>query len=247
MGAYAAALLLCLLTCVAHAQNAGRPFRIGILNEAWSADHPTVEGLKAGLADLGLEEGRDVTFDVRFTQGNRDALPAAAAALIASGVDLIVASQQAAAQAATRATRSVPIVFTSVGDAVAAGIVANRAHPGGNVTGISSLQPELAAKRLQVLQSLDDLGVGFRLALQDMEIRGAGNLLGKDQSGHIASVGFELYTRILSEAVAELKQKVRRDLAGAAGLRPAAPPKVHAANRAGRRSKSLPPKHDHRS
>ena len=154
MGAYAVALLLCLLTCIAHAQTPGRPFRIGVLNEAWSADHPTVEGLKAGLADLGLEEGRDVTFDVRFTQGSRDALPAAAAALVASGVDLIVASQQAAALAASRATHSVPIVFTSVGDAVAAGIVANRARPGGNVTGISSLQPELAAKRLQVLHSL---------------------------------------------------------------------------------------------
>ena len=100
MGAYAAALLLCLLACVAHAQNAVRPFRIGILNEAWSADHPTVEGLKAGLADLGFEEGRDVTFEVHFTQGRRDALPSAAAALVASGVDLIVASQQAAALAA---------------------------------------------------------------------------------------------------------------------------------------------------
>src|SRR6478735_2056568 len=130
MGAYAAALLLCLVACVAHAQDAGRPFRIGILNETWSAEHPTVEGLKAGLRDLGLEEGRDVTFEVRFTEGRREALPGAAAALVAAGVDLIVASQQAA------------------------GLVANRATPGGNVTGISSLQSELAAKRLQVLHSL---------------------------------------------------------------------------------------------
>lgn len=66
------------------------------------------------------------------------------------------------------------------------------------------LSPD-ARKRLEVLQSLDDLGVGFRLALQDMEIRGAGNLLGKDQSGHIDSVGYELYSEILKEAVNELK------------------------------------------
>jgi transcription-repair coupling factor (superfamily II helicase) len=63
-----------------------------------------------------------------------------------------------------------------------------------------------AKKRLQVLQSLDDLGVGFRLALQDMEIRGAGNLLGKDQSGQVSAVGFELYTRILKEAVEERRK-----------------------------------------
>jgi len=66
-----------------------------------------------------------------------------------------------------------------------------------------------AKKRLQALQSLDDLGIGFRLAIQDMEIRGAGNLLGKDQSGHIDLVGYELYTRILKEAVEELRR--RRD------------------------------------
>ncbi|MCC6955026.1 MAG: DEAD/DEAH box helicase, partial [Deltaproteobacteria bacterium] len=64
-----------------------------------------------------------------------------------------------------------------------------------------------ARQRLQVLQSLDDLGQGFRLALQDMEIRGAGNLLGKDQSGKIELVGFELYSRILKEAVRELRSK----------------------------------------
>lgn len=65
-----------------------------------------------------------------------------------------------------------------------------------------------AKKRLAVLQSLDDLGQGFRLALQDMEIRGAGNLLGKDQSGQVNDVGFDLYSRILREAVANLQAKM---------------------------------------
>ncbi|MCC6219822.1 MAG: transcription-repair coupling factor [Deltaproteobacteria bacterium] len=63
-----------------------------------------------------------------------------------------------------------------------------------------------AKRRLQVLQSLDDLGVGFRLALQDMEIRGAGNLLGKDQSGQVSQVGFELYSRILKEVVDNMQE-----------------------------------------
>ncbi|HET7135643.1 MAG TPA: ABC transporter substrate-binding protein [Casimicrobiaceae bacterium] len=154
MGRYAAVLLLCLAPLFAHAQDARRVYRIGVLNEAWSADHPTVEGLKAGLKDLGLEEGRDVRFEIRFTQGKPEALSTAATALVTSDVDLIVAVGQAAALAASRATHRIPIVFTSVGDAVAAGILADRTRPGGNVTGISSLQSELAAKRLQVLHSL---------------------------------------------------------------------------------------------
>jgi putative tryptophan/tyrosine transport system substrate-binding protein len=136
------------------AQEARRPFRIGVLNEAWSAGHPTVEGLKAGLKELGLTEGRDVAFDIRFTEGKAEAMPAAAASLVRVGVDLIVTSQEAATLAARDATASVPIVFTAVGDPVGAGVVANRAQPSGNITGISSLQSELVAKRLQLLKTL---------------------------------------------------------------------------------------------
>jgi transcription-repair coupling factor (superfamily II helicase) len=69
---------------------------------------------------------------------------------------------------------------------------------------VKSLSSE-AQERLKVLQSLDTLGVGFNLALRDLEIRGAGNLLGKEQSGSVLSVGFDMYCRILNEAVADLK------------------------------------------
>jgi ABC-type uncharacterized transport system substrate-binding protein len=113
-----------------------------------------VEGLKAGLKDLGLQDGRDVTFDIRFTEGKLNTMPAAAAALVQSGVDLIFTSQEAATQAAKNATSSVPIVFTLVGDPVAARIVHTLARPGGNVTGVSTLQTELVAKRLEVLKTL---------------------------------------------------------------------------------------------
>jgi transcription-repair coupling factor (superfamily II helicase) len=83
-----------------------------------------------------------------------------------------------------------------------------------------------AKKRLQVLQSLDDLGIGFRLALQDMEIRGAGNLLGKDQSGHIDLVGYELYSRILREAVEELRQRKKQRNADVSPPKPHVDPEV---------------------
>ncbi len=148
------ATILLLPTQVGEAQEAPRPFRIGVLNAAWAASHPTVEGLKAGLKELGVEDGRDVTFDIRFTEGKLDAMPGAAAALVQAGVDLIFTSQEAATQAAKDATKTLPIVFTLVGDPVAAGIVAKLAQPGGNVTGVSSLQTELVAKRLEVLKTL---------------------------------------------------------------------------------------------
>jgi putative ABC transport system substrate-binding protein len=149
-----AAILLWVSASTADAQPAHRPFRIGVINAAYAASHPTVEGLKAGLRDLGIEDGRDVTFDIRFTEGKLDAMPAAAEALIKAGVDLIFTSQEAATQAARSATRSVPIVFTLVGDPVGAGIVSTLPRPGGNVTGISGLQTELVAKRLEVLKTL---------------------------------------------------------------------------------------------
>jgi putative ABC transport system substrate-binding protein len=147
-------MLLCVALSPLEAQQARRPSRIGVLNAAWAASHPTVEGLKAGLKDLGFEDGRDVTFDIRFTEGKLNTMPAAAAALVKAGVDLIFTSQEAATQAAKDATESVPIVFTLVGDPVGAGIVGKLAQPGGNVTGVSSLQTELVAKRLEVLKTL---------------------------------------------------------------------------------------------
>lgn len=150
----AVAMFLCVPPSPMEAQQARRPFRIGVLNAAWAASHPTVEGLKAGLKELGFEDGRDVTFDIRFTEGKLAAMPAAAEALVKAGVDLILTSQEAATQAAKDATKSVPIVFTLVGDPVGAGIVSKLTQPGGNVTGVSSLQTELVAKRMEVLKTL---------------------------------------------------------------------------------------------
>ncbi len=147
-------ILATLLPVCAQAQQPDRMHRIGVLNEAWAANHPTVEGLRAGLRELGFEEGRDVVFDIRFTQGKPQAAPAAAEALIGAGVDLIVTSSEASTRAAKQATQQIPIVFTLVGDPVEAGILRTIARPGGNVTGISSLTTELAAKRLEILHTL---------------------------------------------------------------------------------------------
>ncbi len=95
-----------------------------------------------------------MTFDIRFTEGKLDTMAVAAEALVKARVDLIFTSQEAATNAAKDATESVPIVFTLVGDPVGASIVTKLGQPGGNVTGVSSLQTELVAKRLEVLKTL---------------------------------------------------------------------------------------------
>jgi putative tryptophan/tyrosine transport system substrate-binding protein len=153
-GARWAGVLFMIVVLATPAQPARRAFRIGVLNEAWGASHPTVEGLKAGLRELGLVEGRDVTFDIRFTEGNLDVMPAGAKALVQAGVDLIFTSQHAATQAARDTTKTVPIVFTLVGDPAAAGFVTNLLRPEANITGVTSLQATLVAKRMEVLKTL---------------------------------------------------------------------------------------------
>jgi len=137
----------------AHAEPS-RPFRIGVLNEAFAANHPTVEGLKAGLRARGLAEGRDVTFEIHFTEGRSDELPAEARALIKADVDLIFTNNEAAALAAKAATSTLPIVFTLVNNPVAAGIVAEPARPGGNLTGIAGGAARIAAKRIEILRTI---------------------------------------------------------------------------------------------
>lgn len=136
------------------AQQARRPYRIGVLHQAFFQSIPSVEGLKAGLKALGLEEGRDVTFDIRFTRGNLLATTAQATALVKEGVDLIFTFDEYPTQVTRAATQRIPIVFSAVGDPVAAGIVKEIAYPGGNVTGVYSLTTELVPKRLEILKAI---------------------------------------------------------------------------------------------
>lgn len=146
--------LLVFAMSAAEAQKARAPYRIGVLNEAWSANHPAVEGLKEGMRELGFVEGRDVTYEIRFTRGVPGATDAAAMELAKDGADLIFTSNEPATLAAKKATQRIPVVFTLVGDPVAIGAVQTLPYPGGNLTGISSRAPELAPKRLEFLKAL---------------------------------------------------------------------------------------------
>ena len=138
----------------AAAQRPRAPYRVGVLNDARAANHPAVDGLKAGLAEAGFQEGRDVIFDVKVTDGSPERMLAAARTLVSSSVDVIFTSGEAATLTAKTATQTIPIVFTLVGDPVAAGVVPSLSQPKGNLTGVSSLTTELVPKRLEALKAL---------------------------------------------------------------------------------------------
>ena len=104
------------------------------------------------MSKLGWIEGKNIAIEYRFAEQKNERLPELAADLVRLKVDLIVASGGTSALAAKRATTTIPIVMTNVGDPVGAGLVASLARPGGNVTGISSLSPELNTKRLEILK-----------------------------------------------------------------------------------------------
>jgi putative tryptophan/tyrosine transport system substrate-binding protein len=134
----------------ADAQQAGKIARIGYLASNLTNQGP-LEAFRQGLRDLGYVEGRNVVIEYRDAQGKLEPLQALAAELVALKVDVIVASSTAAALAAKQATTVVPIVFGSVPDPVATGLVSSLARPGGNVTGLSNLNADLVGKCLEYL------------------------------------------------------------------------------------------------
>ena len=113
-----------------------------------------LEVIQRELARLGYVEGKNVIYETRFADGRPERLPELAADLIARDVDIIVAQTTTGAIAAKRLTSTIPIVFTSSGDAVGSGLVASLARPGGNATGNSFLGTELAVKQLELLREL---------------------------------------------------------------------------------------------
>jgi putative tryptophan/tyrosine transport system substrate-binding protein len=132
------------------AQQAAKVPRIGYL-----ALNPTPhlqEAFRQGLRDLGYVEGRNLVIEYRDAEGKAERLPALAAELVALKVDVILAAGTPAALATKQATRTLPIVFTAIADPVTSRLVTSLAQPGGNVTGLSVLAPELVGKCLEQLK-----------------------------------------------------------------------------------------------
>src|ERR1043166_1703823 len=135
----------------AQAQHPERIPRIGLLTLVASPD-PLESLFLQGLRDLGYDEGRNITIEYRRAGGKVEHLPQLAEELVRQKVDLIVVRSTPVVQAAKAATTTIPIVMLGVADPVRSGFIASLAHPGGNITGMSNIMPELAGKRLALLR-----------------------------------------------------------------------------------------------
>ncbi|MFQ5853613.1 MAG: ABC transporter substrate-binding protein, partial [Candidatus Binatia bacterium] len=146
--------MLLALSVPVQAQQAGKVYRIGYLapNSA-SPPYPRVKAFREGLRELGYVEGQNLVIVERSAEGKRDRLPALAAELVGLNLDVIFAFGTSTVRALKKATKTIPIVSTS-SDPVRNGLVASLARPGGNITGLANLTPELAGKRLELLREV---------------------------------------------------------------------------------------------
>src|SRR5262245_47448299 len=137
---------------VARAQQGKGPTRVGMLpfgSPSNPYDKSLVDAFRSGLRQAGLIEGRDMVLDIVWTSGSDADTDKAVVELISRGAELLVPTGSTASVASKRHTSTIPIVFVSVGNPVAMGLVENLAHPGGNATGFSDIFSDLSAKLVQ--------------------------------------------------------------------------------------------------
>ena len=138
---------------VAQAQQPTKIPRIGYLTAtSLSTMSARIEAFRQGLRELGYVEGKNIVIEWRSTEEKPDRLPALATELVRLKVDVIVTGGPSATRAAKEATSTIPIVMATDPDPVANGFVASLARPGGNITGLATLAPELSGKRLELLK-----------------------------------------------------------------------------------------------
>ena len=139
----------------AEGQQAGRVYRIAFLGaSSYALESELVAAFRQGLRDHGYIEGRNIVIEYRWAEGRYDRYAAFVAEAVSLKVDAIVTEGTPAAIAAREGTSTVPIVTAVIGDPIAAGVVSSVARPGGNITGSTSMTPEIDAKRLELLKEL---------------------------------------------------------------------------------------------
>jgi putative tryptophan/tyrosine transport system substrate-binding protein len=155
VGIFAMALIFVFGGVVAMAQPAKKVFRIGLLSGNRPSPMPSnIEALRQGLRELGYVEGQNISVEYRFAEGKEERYAILAAELVNLGVDVIVTFGTQATVAAKQATSTIPILVGNAGDLVGEGLVASLARPGGNITGFTGVDPDLSAKRLQLLREI---------------------------------------------------------------------------------------------
>src|SRR5437867_691712 len=149
-------VVLLAVAVLAEAQPQAKVPRIGYVSGTGDRSNPGpyVEALRQGLRDLGYIEGKNIVIEYRGAEGKPDRVPSLVAELVQLKVDVLVSGNFAAARAAKQATETIPIVMVTNQDPVATGLVDSLARPGGNITGLSTLQRELGGKRLELLKEV---------------------------------------------------------------------------------------------
>jgi putative ABC transport system substrate-binding protein len=147
--------MLFALCASAQAQQAAKVPRIGFLSPfSPDATAPWLQAFRQGLRELGWIDGKNINMEYRYAEGRNDRLPDLAADLVRLKVDVVVTAVTPDALAAKNATSTIPIVMAAAGDPVASGLVQSLARPGGNITGLSQMNPDLAGKRLELLKEI---------------------------------------------------------------------------------------------
>jgi len=147
--------VLLAVAVVAEAQQSTKVPRIGFLGgTSLSVESTRIESFRQGMRELGYVEGKNIVIEWRWAEGKFDRLPDLAAELVRLDVDVIVAGGSTSSGAAKEVTTTIPIVMAQVNDSVGSGFVASLARPGGNMTGLSTLVPELSGKRLELLKEV---------------------------------------------------------------------------------------------
>ncbi len=163
----------------AEAQPPAKVPRVGVL--AYGAGPEVIDRLREGLRQLGYIEGQNIALELRDAEGKSERLPGLATDLVRLKVDVIVSQGGPATRAAKEATATIPIVMAPGGDPVQEGLVASLARPGGNITGLTALSPELGGKRLELLKEAvpkvtrvavlwNPVNPGHRPALKEIEV-----------------------------------------------------------------------------
>jgi putative ABC transport system substrate-binding protein len=152
---FALTALFYALCASAEAQQPKKVPRIGYLSAASaSAMVPRANAFRQGLRELGYVEGKNILIEYQYADGKLDRLPALAAELVRLNVDIIVSGGPAATRPGREATSTIPIIMAQDGDPVGNGFVASLAQPGGNITGLSTVAPEMSGKRLELLKEI---------------------------------------------------------------------------------------------
>jgi ABC-type uncharacterized transport system substrate-binding protein len=182
---YCLLITVLLITGLAQAQQPAKIPRIGFLVASKSSvNSARIAAFQNGLRELGYVEGKTIFIDYRYAEGKIDRLPKLAAELVGRNVEVIITAGPADTRAAKKATSTIPIVMSFDNDPVGNGFVASLARPGGNITGLSTLAPELSGKRLELLKNIvpklsrvavfgNSTNPGNTLALREIELAAA--------------------------------------------------------------------------